>query len=80
MKAPLDNAIADAELTTQDIEVVIMVGGSSRIKAVQEYVKNYFGRHDILNFTGNPDEAISRGACILAGIKSGAEDLSKFNF
>ena len=75
MKAPLDNAIADAKLTTQDIEVVIMVGGSSRIKEVQEYIKTYFKRHDILNFTGNPDEAISRGACILAGIKSDATDL-----
>ena len=75
MKVPLDNAIDDAGKRKQDIEVVIMVGGSSRIKAVQEYVKNYFGRHDILNFTGNPDEAISRGACILAGIKSDATDL-----
>ena len=67
----MENAIYDAGKTKEDIEVVIMAGGSSRIKAVQEYVKKYFGR-DILNFTGNPDEAISRGACILAGIKSGA--------
>ena len=42
--APCQKAIADAKLTTADIDEVILVGGSSRIPAVQTLVKNYFGK------------------------------------
>ena len=52
--APCQKAIADAHLSTADIDEVILVGGSSRIPAVQTLVKNYFGKEPSKGV--NPDE------------------------
>ena len=57
--APCQKAIADAKLNTSDIDEVILVGGSSRIPAVQELVKNYFGKEPSKGV--NPDEVVAVG-------------------
>ncbi len=64
--APCQKAIADAKLSTADIDEVILVGGSSRIPAVQELVKNYFGKEPSKGV--NPDEVVAVGACIQGAI------------
>ena len=64
--APCQKAIADAKLTTADIDEVILVGGSSRIPAVQTLVKNYFGKEPSKGV--NPDEVVAVGASIQGAI------------
>ncbi len=64
--APCQKAIADAKLSTADIDEVILVGGSSRIPAVQELVKNYFGKEPSKGV--NPDEVVAVGASIQGAI------------
>ena len=64
--APCQKAIADAKLTTADIDEVILVGGSSRIPAVQTLVKNYFGKDPSKGV--NPDEVVAVGASIQGAI------------
>ena len=64
--APCQNAIRDAKLTTDDIDEVILVGGSSRIPAVQTLVRNYFGKEPSRGV--NPDEVVAVGACIQGAI------------
>ena len=73
---PCQNAIRDAKLTTADIDEVILVGGSSRIPAVQELVKNYFGKEPSKGV--NPDEVVAVGAAIQGAIlnkESGVGDI-----
>ena len=64
--APCQKAIADAHLSTADIDEVILVGGSSRIPAVQTLVKNYFGKEPSKGV--NPDEVVAVGASIQGAI------------
>ena len=64
--APCQKAIADAKLSTADIDEVILVGGSSHIPAVQELVKNYFGKEPSKGV--NPDEVVAVGAAIQGAI------------
>jgi molecular chaperone DnaK len=63
---PCQNAMRDAKLTTSDIDEVILVGGSSRIPAVQTLVKNYFGKEPSKGV--NPDEVVAVGASIQGAI------------
>ena len=73
---PCQNAIRDAKLSTSDIDEVILVGGSSRIPAVQTLVKNYFGKEPSKGV--NPDEVVSVGAAIQGAIlnkESGVGDI-----
>ena len=63
---PCQNAVRDANLQTSDIDEVILVGGSSRIPAVQTLVKNYFGKEPSKG--GNPDEVVAVGAAIQGAI------------
>jgi molecular chaperone DnaK len=63
---PCKKAISDAKLSTADIDEVILVGGSSRIPAVQELVKNYFGKEPSKGV--NPDEVVAVGASIQGAI------------
>ena len=68
-KIPFDNALRDAELSVNDIDKVILNGGSTRIPAVQDAVKKWSGKdpdHSI-----NPDEAVALGAAIQGGVISG---------
>ncbi len=63
---PCQNAIRDAKISTADIDEVILVGGSSRIPAVQTLVKNYFGKEPSKGV--NPDEVVAVGASIQGAI------------
>lgn len=63
---PCQNAMRDAKLNTSDIDEVILVGGSSRIPAVQALVKNYFGKEPSKGV--NPDEVVAVGASIQGAI------------
>lgn len=63
---PCQNAMRDAKLSTSQIDEVILVGGSSRIPAVQTLVKNYFGKEPSKGV--NPDEVVAVGASIQGAI------------
>ena len=66
---PVRNALRDAGLTKNDIHQVLLVGGSTRIPAVQEAVKNELGKEP--NKSVNPDEAVAAGAAIQGGVITG---------
>jgi len=67
--APVRQAMADSKLKSSDIKKVLMVGGSSRIPAVQEAIKKYLGAEP---FKGvNPDECVALGAALQAGLLGG---------
>ncbi len=66
---PCEQALRDAGLTTNDINEVILVGGSTRIPAVQEVVQKFFGKAPSKGV--NPDEVVAVGAAIQGGVLSG---------
>ena len=66
---PVRQALADSGLSKDDIGKVLMVGGSSRIPAVQEAVKNFIGREPFKGI--NPDECVAIGAAIQGGVLGG---------
>ena len=68
-KTPVENALKDAGVTKADINEVVLVGGSSRIPAVQQLVKEYTGKEP--NQSVNPDEVVAVGAAIQAGVLAG---------
>lgn len=63
------NALKDAELTTADIDTVVMVGGSTRVPAVKQAVSAFFGKP--VNDSVNPDEVVALGAAVQADILAG---------
>jgi molecular chaperone DnaK len=66
---PVRQAMADAQVGSNEISKVLLVGGSSRIPAVQELVRNLTGRE---GFKGiNPDECVALGACLQGGVLAG---------
>ena len=67
--APVRQAIADSGLDKSEINKVLMVGGSSRIPAVQEAVKNFMGKEPFKGI--NPDECVALGAALQAGVLGG---------
>lgn len=66
---PVRQAMEDAKLKAGDISKVLLVGGSTRIPAVQDSVKNYFGKEPFKGI--NPDECVAIGAAIQAGVLTG---------
>lgn len=66
---PIKNALRDADLTVSDIDEVLLVGGSTRIPAVQEAVKKATGKEP--SHSVNPDEAVAIGAAIQGGVLKG---------
>ncbi len=68
-KKPVEQALADAGLKTGDVNEVILVGGSTRMPAVQELVKNLTGKEP--NMSVNPDEVVAMGAAVQGGVLSG---------
>ncbi|MDP8242107.1 MAG: molecular chaperone DnaK [Candidatus Celaenobacter antarcticus] len=70
---PCKAAVKDAKLNVSEIDEVILVGGSTRVPAVQEAVKNFFKKEP--NKSVNPDEVVAIGASIQGGILSGDENL-----
>lgn len=75
-RVPCENALRDAGLSANEIDEVILVGGSSRIPAVQELVENFFGKAPSKGV--NPDEVVAVGAAIQGAIlnkESGVSDI-----
>ncbi|KAF2162073.1 hypothetical protein M409DRAFT_69305 [Zasmidium cellare ATCC 36951] len=66
--APLEQALADAKLKTEDIDFIELVGGCTRVPALKAAIQNFFGKP--LNFTLNADEAIARGCAFSCAILS----------
>lgn len=68
-KAPMEKAMHDAGLSYSDLVDILMIGGSTRMPAVQEMVKQVSGRS--INLSVNPDEAVSAGAAIQGAVIAG---------
>jgi molecular chaperone DnaK len=68
-QGPAKTALADAGLNPSEIDEVLLVGGSTRIPAVQEWVESYFGKKP--NKSINPDEVVAAGAAIQGGVLMG---------
>ena len=68
-KKPVEQALSDAGLSKNDINEVVLVGGSTRIPAVQQLVKEYTGKEP--NQSVNPDEVVAVGAAVQAGVLAG---------
>lgn len=68
-KTPMSQALADSGLSYSDIGTILMIGGSTRMPAVQEMVKSVTGKP--INLSVNPDEAVSIGAAIQGGVIAG---------
>jgi len=68
-RKPVEQSLTDANLKMSDIQEVILVGGSTRISAVQQVVKQLSGKDP--NMTVNPDEVVALGAAVQAGVLSG---------
>ena len=68
-KKPVEQALSDAGISKSDINEVVLVGGSTRIPAVQQLVKEYTGKDP--NQSVNPDEVVAVGAAIQAGVLAG---------
>ncbi|NLC06120.1 MAG: molecular chaperone DnaK [Erysipelothrix sp.] len=66
---PVRQALSDAKLTSNDLDSVILVGGSTRMLSIQEMVKNETGREP--NRSVNPDEVVAMGAAIQGGVIAG---------
>ncbi|MFM6345179.1 MAG: Hsp70 family protein, partial [Dolichospermum sp.] len=68
-RIPVENALRDAKLNKSNIDEVVLVGGSTRIPAVQNVVKSLLGKDP--NQSVNPDEVVAVGAAIQAGVLAG---------
>ena len=68
-KVPVQKAIADAGISKEELNEVVLVGGSTRIPAVQQLVKEYTGKEP--NQSVNPDEVVAVGAAVQAGVLAG---------
>jgi molecular chaperone DnaK len=69
-RGPVEQALSDSKITAGDIDEVILVGGSTRIPAVQELVRRLTGGKEP-NMTVNPDEVVAIGAALQAGVLKG---------
>ncbi|MFA4995663.1 MAG: molecular chaperone DnaK [Patescibacteria group bacterium] len=68
-KKPCETVLKDAKLSASDIDEVILVGGMTRMPAIREFVKKFFGKEP--NYSVNPDEAVAIGAAIQGGVLGG---------
>ena len=68
-KLPVEQALKDADLKTGDVDEVILVGGSTRMPAVQELVEKITGKKP--NMSVNPDEVVAMGAAVQGGVLAG---------
>lgn len=67
LRTPVENSLRDAKLSFKDLDEVILVGGSTRIPAVQELVRKLTGKEP--NVTVNPDEVVALGAAVQVGLR-----------
>jgi molecular chaperone DnaK len=66
---PIETALADAKIKVEQIDYVILAGGTTRIPAIQSFIREYFNKEPVKSV--NPDEAIALGAAIQGGVLSG---------
>ncbi len=66
---PVEKALEDAELSAEDVDEVLLVGGQTRMPKIQEQVKEFFGKEP--NKSVNPDEVVALGAAVQGGVLSG---------
>ena len=66
MKSPLKNALSKAKITKDNISEVILIGGSTRIPKVKEFIREFFGEKININDSINPDETVAYGATLQA--------------
>jgi len=71
---PVEQVLKDANLKKEDIDEVVLVGGSTRIPKVQQLLKEYFGKEPSKGI--NPDEAVAYGAAVQGGILAGDESMA----
>lgn len=74
---PLKNALDASKLKKEDIDDIVLVGGSTRIPKIQDMILEFFDRKKNLTKSINPDEAVAYGAAVQAGIISGEEKTDK---
>ncbi|SPO05809.1 probable heat shock protein Hsp88 [Cephalotrichum gorgonifer] len=77
VEQPLEQALADAKLTKDDIDVVEMLGGGSRVPILKEKISAFFGKP--LSYTANQDEAVARGCAFSCAILSPAFRVRDFS-
>merc|ERR1711951_352677 len=70
---PVQKVLEDADLTKNEIDEIVLVGGSTRIPKVQQLVKEFFNGKEPSKGI-NPDEAVAYGAAVQAGVLSGEQD------
>ncbi|KAM7190610.1 putative heat shock protein Hsp88 [Rhypophila sp. PSN 637] len=68
VQLPLEQALAQAKLSKEDIDIIEVVGGGSRVPAIKERIQNFFGKN--LSYTMNQDEAVARGCAFSCAILS----------
>ncbi|KAH7903513.1 78 kDa glucose-regulated protein precursor, partial [Hygrophoropsis aurantiaca] len=71
---PVKQVLKDANVKKEDVDKVVLVGGSTRIPKVQQLLKEYFNKEPSKGI--NPDEAVAYGAAIQGGILAGDETLA----
>lgn len=79
IEVPLEKALEDANMEKEAIDCVVLIGGSSKIRYVQDTIKKFFANKD-LNKNINPDEAVAHGAAVLAAYLNGEKHKSLENF
>src|SRR5690606_37401459 len=72
VRGPLEQALKDAKMSASDIDEIILVGGSTRVPAVKNIVKEILGKEP--NQSVNPDEVVALGAAVQAGVLTGTVD------
>ena len=72
IRKPVEQALADANLSPRDIDEVVLVGGSTRVPKVQQLVRDYFGKEPHKGV--NPDEVVAVGAAIQGSVLAGERD------
>lgn len=70
-KGPINRAMTDSRINLDEINDIVMVGGSSRIPRLKDILKDYFGDMISINDSINPDEVVAAGATVYAGVLSG---------
>ncbi|KAL0237313.1 hypothetical protein PCE1_000710 [Barthelona sp. PCE] len=73
---PIRKVLDDADFEMDEVDEIVLIGGSTRIPKVRSLIKDFFDGKEALT-TENPDEAVANGAAIQAGIMSGANELEK---
>ncbi|WP_330204131.1 molecular chaperone DnaK [Cyanobacterium sp. Dongsha4] len=68
---PMEQALKDSELTKEEVNRIVLVGGSTRIPAISNKIEEYFGKQMPIDRSVNPDEAVALGAAVQGGVLGG---------